>query len=176
MLVLLVRHGHAGTKRQWPGDDEFRPLDAQGLVAAQALVPLLASLAPARILSSPFLRCAQSMAPLGHALGMEVESSPSLTPDAGRAARKLVLGVSAHGSGAVVVCTHGEVIHDLQSSLGKQAPPNFNTHAPREKASIWMLERSSGRFVSASYILPSVVASVIPGGEAEANVLHSAHQ
>jgi 8-oxo-dGTP diphosphatase len=167
MLVLLVRHGHAGTKRQWPGDDEIRPLDAQGLVEAQALVPLLASLAPGRILSSPFLRCVQSMAPLGEALGLEVENSPSLTPDAGTAANKLVLGVSAHGSGAVVVCTHGEVIHDLQSSLGKQAPPNFNAHAPREKASIWELERTSGRFVSAIYILAPVGASVTPEGEGE---------
>jgi 8-oxo-(d)GTP phosphatase len=162
MRVLLVRHGHAGTKRQWPDSDELRPLDADGLVEAQALVPLLGSLAPARILSSPFLRCVQSMAPLGHALGLDVETSTSLTPDAGTAARKLALGVATQGSGAVVVCTHGEVIHDLQSRLGKLAPPNFNAHAPREKASIWVLERTSGRFVSARYILPAGVDSAQP--------------
>ena len=65
MLVLLVRHGHAGAKRQWHGDDGFRPLDAQGLAQASDAGPIcLARFAPARILSSPFLRCVQTVTPL----------------------------------------------------------------------------------------------------------------
>ncbi len=169
--MLLVRHGHAASKREWQADDKIRPLDEQGLVEAEALVPFVASLAPARILSSPFLRCTQSMGPLSQALGLEIENSASLTPEAGTAARKLVLGVSAHASGPVVVCTHGEVIHDLQSNLGKHAPSNFNAQAQREKGSIWVLERSSGRFVSAHYMAPSWCLPSRPrarrGGERE---------
>lgn len=70
----------------------------------------------------------------------------------------------------MVVCTHGEVIHQLQASLGKQAPHNFNADAPREKASVWVLERSSGRFVSARYILPPTALDAVAQESAHGDV------
>ena len=154
MLVLLVRHGHAGSKRQWVGDDKLRTLNEQGLADARALVPLLVPFTPVRILSSPFQRCLQSVTPLAHAIGISVQNSPSLVPEAGVAATKSALNVSFNGSGAVVLCTHGEVIHDMQSQLGLHRVPNFNADAPREKASVWILERTGRRFVAATYLAP----------------------
>ena len=44
--LILVRHASAGRKADWPGDDESRPLDAQGAADAQALARLLACFAP----------------------------------------------------------------------------------------------------------------------------------
>src|ERR1700677_2556209 len=102
MLVLLVRHGHAGAKRQWHGDDGFRPLDAQGLAQAAALVDLLTPRGPPRILSSPFLRCVQTVTPLADAYGIPIERSPSVVPEAGAAATRLARGVSIDGPGAGV--------------------------------------------------------------------------
>jgi phosphohistidine phosphatase SixA len=157
MLVLLVRHGHAGSKRQWAGDDSARPLNEMGLAEARALVPVLVALAPVRIISSPFQRCLQSIAPLADALGSSVQRSPSLLPDAGAAAANLALNVSFNGSGSVVLCTHGEVIHDMQSRLGLDGAPNFNVDAPREKASVWILERTDRRFVGATYLAPPII-------------------
>ena len=154
MLVLLVRHGHAGAKRQWHGDDGFRPLDAQGLAQAAALVDLLAPFTPARILSSPFLRCVQTVTPLGDAYGIPIERSPSLVPEAGAAATLLARGVSLDGPGAVVLCTHGEVIHYMQAQLGQHGPPGFGPASLREKGSVWVLERTDGRFTGARYLPP----------------------
>jgi 8-oxo-(d)GTP phosphatase len=154
MLVLLVRHGHAGSKRQWVGDDKTRPLNEQGLAEAQALVPLLTPFAPVRILSIPYQRCLQSITPLAHAIGISVQCSPSLVPEAGGAATKFAYNVSFNGSSAVVLCTHGEVIHDMQSRLGLHGVPNFNADAPREKASVWILERTGRRFTGATYLAP----------------------
>ena len=154
MLVLLVRHGHAGAKRQWHGDDGFRPLDAQGLAQAAALVDLLAPFTPARILSSPFLRCVQTVTPLGDAYGIPIERSPSLVPEAGAAATLLARDVSIDGPGAVVLCTHGEVIHYMQAQLGQHGPPGFGPASLREKGSVWVLERCDGRFMEAAYLHP----------------------
>jgi phosphohistidine phosphatase SixA len=154
MLVLLVRHGHAGAKRQWHGDDGFRPLDAQGLAQAAALVDLLTPFGPARILSSPFLRCVQTVTPLADAYGIPIERSPSLVPEAGAAATRLARGVSIDGPGAVVLCTHGEVIHDMQTQLAHHGPPDFGPASPREKGSVWVLERCEGRFTEAAYLHP----------------------
>jgi phosphohistidine phosphatase SixA len=154
MLVLLVRHGHAGTKRQWHGDDAFRLLDAQGLAQAAALVDLLVPLGPARILSSPFLRCVQTVTPLGDALGIPIERSPSLVPEAGAAATLLARDVAMEGPGAVVLCTHGEVIHDMQAQIAPDGLPDFGPASLREKASVWVLERADGRFTGARYLPP----------------------
>jgi broad specificity phosphatase PhoE len=154
MLVLLVRHGHAGTKRHWRGADSLRPLNGEGWAEAEALGVLLAAYAPSRIVSSPFLRCLESVTPLGHAIGIDVESSSSLVPDAGSAAASFLLGLGGGEPGTVVVCTHGEVIHDLQSSLGNTDLPSFGPEAPREKASVWLLDLQDGRFVSATYLPP----------------------
>ena len=154
MLVVLLRHGHAGMKRHWRGDDSTRPLNAQGLAEAVSLTDLIAPFAPARILSSPFLRCMQSVAPLAHAFDMHIEQSQSLVPEAGIAATALALGVTTHGPGAVVLCTHGEVIRDMQASLAREDLPAFNSEAPREKASVWVLDRIDGHFVSARYLPP----------------------
>jgi phosphohistidine phosphatase SixA len=159
MLVLLVRHGHAGTKRQSVGDDSLRPLDGQGFAEAQALVALVAPYTPERIISSPFLRCVQSVAPLAQATGITTRNSPSLTPESGAAASVLALNVGTRGTGAVVLCTHGEVIHYLQSRFGRDGPSNFNADAPREKGSVWVLERGAHGFVGATYLAPPPLGS-----------------
>jgi phosphohistidine phosphatase SixA len=154
MLVLLVRHGHAGTKRHWDGDDSFRPLNEQGFAEAAALAQLIASFSPARIVSSPFLRCVQSVAPLSQAFEIQVERSQSLVPEAGDAATSLALGITSYTPGAVVLCTHGEVIRDVQANLRRGCLDSFGPDGPREKASVWVLERIDGQFVSSTYLPP----------------------
>jgi 8-oxo-dGTP diphosphatase len=154
MLVLLVRHGHAGTKRHRRGDDTVRALNGQGLAESAALAHLLIPFAPGRIISSPFRRCLETMHPLSEALGLPVERSQCLVPDAGARAKKFLLRVSAEGSGPVAVCTHGEVIHEVQAHLGEDGPESFGPGSLREKASVWVLDRRGGRFVSATYLPP----------------------
>ena len=55
--MVLVRHGHAGTKEGWAGDDRLRPLDARGLRQAKHLVDVIVPLHPTRLISSPYTRC-----------------------------------------------------------------------------------------------------------------------
>jgi 8-oxo-(d)GTP phosphatase len=159
MLVLLVRHGHAEAKRNWRGDDALRPLNELGLAEAGALAKLLTTFAPQWIVSSPFLRCLQSVTPLGEAVGIPVETSVSLVPDASSAAASFVVGVATDKPGAVVVCTHGEIIHELQERLEVDDPSSFGPGSPREKASVWVLERQDGRWITATYLPPPPVES-----------------
>jgi 8-oxo-(d)GTP phosphatase len=156
MLVLLLRHGHAGTKRHWRGDESMRPLDPSGLADADELPHVLAPYEPARILSSPFLRCMQSVTPLAESLGVRIEHSASLVPDAGMAATQLACTVTVDGPGSVVLCTHGEVIRDIQALLEREgdAPEFFGPEPCREKGSVWVLDRTEGRFTKACYLPP----------------------
>ena len=62
--LILVRHASAGAKGAWPGEDLLRPLDAEGAADALLLADLLACFAPrARVISSPAVRCVESMRP-----------------------------------------------------------------------------------------------------------------
>ena len=81
--LLLVRHGHAGTKEGWADDDRLRPLDARGRRQAKHLVGVVAPMHPTRLLSSPYARCLQTMEPVAAKTGWwsrKTRASPP-TPD-----------------------------------------------------------------------------------------------
>ena len=78
--LILVRHATAGRKADWSGEDLLRPLDAEGALDAVALADLLACFAPtARVISSPALRCTQSVRPYAERFGGSVEAKAVLT-------------------------------------------------------------------------------------------------
>jgi 8-oxo-dGTP diphosphatase len=116
--VLLLRHASAGDRSAWDGDDRLRPLDERGRQQAQALRDRLRDRAIARIVSSPFLRCVETVEPLADALGLEVETDARLaegTPP------ERVLSLLEELDGGLA-CTHGDVIEAvLGSGLRKGA-------------------------------------------------------
>jgi phosphohistidine phosphatase SixA len=104
---VLVRHASAGDRHAWTGDDRLRPLDARGRRQATELVELLRGLELRRVVSSPYVRCVETMEPLAAALGLRVEGDERLAEGMGRAALEFL-----HEEG-VVCCTHGDVVDDL---------------------------------------------------------------
>jgi len=82
--VLLVRHGRAGHRESFDGDDVDRPLDAKGRKQAQALVAELLPFRPGEVHSAPLERCTATVAPLAARLGMRVVLEPLLAEDAYR--------------------------------------------------------------------------------------------
>lgn len=103
--MLLIRHTSAGDREAWEGDDRERPLDDKGRAQADALVELLAPYPVERILSSPAVRCVQTVEPLARARGLAIEQREELSEeqqhDAGAAL------VRAHAGEDVAVCGHG---------------------------------------------------------------------
>ena len=90
-----------------------------GLPAALAGLPVR------RILTSPYVRCVQSVAPLAEALGLEVEEAPALAEGAARADVMALLATTGAGT---VHCTHGDVCHEL---VGRRKTP---------KGSAWVVD------------------------------------
>lgn len=107
MTSVLLRHASAGDRDDWDGDDRLRPLDAGGRRQAAALVELLSPLEVRRIVSSPYVRCVETVKPLALALGLEVEQDHRLAEGAGRTALELLL------EDGLVGCTHGDVVEAL---------------------------------------------------------------
>jgi 8-oxo-dGTP diphosphatase len=111
VIVYLVRHARAGHRETWDGeDDTLRPLDERGQRQAEALVAQLAERDFSRILSSPYVRCLQSVEPLAEARGLRVEPVEALAEGAGEAAAlELFRGLDA----PAVASVHGDLAQML---------------------------------------------------------------
>jgi phosphohistidine phosphatase SixA len=101
---VLLRHASAGDRDRWPVADELRPLDARGRRQAAALVELLRPLGVSRVVSSPYVRCMETVQPLAAALEVPVEPDDRLAEGAGQAAAELLREIG------VVCCTHGDIV------------------------------------------------------------------
>ena len=107
MTSVLLRHASAGHRADWNDDDAGRPLDARGRRQAADLVEILRPLGVSRVVSSPFVRCVQTVEPLAAALGLEVELDERLKEGKGDAAAELLR------EDGVVCCTHGDIVEAL---------------------------------------------------------------
>ena len=158
--MMLVRHGHAGTKEAWDGDDRLRPLDARGRRQAKHLVEVIVPMQPTRFISSPYLRCLQTMELLQAKTGLAVEEDSALTPNAGSQALELIRTLSSPGSAPpvpssrIVLCTHGEVIGDVLATVSREDGVRLSRRPPGLKGCVWVLDFHKGKVATARYITP----------------------
>ena len=137
LAIYLVRHAKAASRREWTGDDRDRPLTESGTAQANALVERLGRVRPARLVSSPFVRCVQTLEPLAQRIGLPVETEDALGEGADLAqVVKVLMAVPDRA----VLCSHGDVIPDVISALERRGmvidgEPNWR------KGSVWVLER-----------------------------------
>ena len=76
--IYLVRHAKAGDREAWTEDDDLRPLTKKGKQQAEGLVGLLEDRDIDRVLSSPSVRCVQTVRPLALARKVAVEEVQQL--------------------------------------------------------------------------------------------------
>lgn len=136
-MFVVIRHGHAGSRSDWPGDDASRPLSARGHRQALALAAALAPLDPGHLLSSPAARCQQTLEPLGARLGLAVEDHPLLAADADPVALSHLLAALA--GRRVVVSTHGETIRGLLDLWGDVATVGGPEDRHTAKGAAWIV-------------------------------------
>jgi 8-oxo-dGTP diphosphatase len=127
-LVFLVRHARAGDRARWSSDDWVRPLDGRGRRQARAMAAPLAGYALTRLVSSPYVRCVQTLEPLSARLGVPVEHDQALAE--GASAPDVLALLDRLGPGPLVLCTHGDVMEAL-----------VGAEAPKKKGAIWLLAR-----------------------------------
>lgn len=124
--LLVLRHTEAVGRGSWTADDRERPLTRAGVRRARELVDLLDAWAPTRLLSSPSVRCAESLRPYAEAHGLRLVTKRSLSEEGyvdrpTRAGRHLDRLLDA-GEPACL-CTHGPVLPDLLHRLAERAEP-----------------------------------------------------
>jgi 8-oxo-dGTP pyrophosphatase MutT (NUDIX family)/phosphohistidine phosphatase SixA len=145
--VLLVRHAKAGKKQHWRGDDDLRPLTTAGRRQAETLRTLLPLFGAQRIYSAPPLRCRQTVECLAADLGVPIIDEPLLSEDGyvvdPAAALDRLIEIAAGPGGTAAVCSQGDVIPDLVSTLAKHARLQL-LDTRTAKGSYWNLFFSAG--------------------------------
>jgi 8-oxo-(d)GTP phosphatase len=145
--VLLVRHGDAGEREDWQGDDDLRPLTAAGHRQAEALRALLPLFGARRVYSAPPLRCRQSVEGVATDLAATTVSEPRLSEDGYGtdpvAGRRRLLEIALEPGGPAVVCSQGGVIPDLVGKLAESAGLG-PLDAASSKGSYWALFFGNG--------------------------------
>jgi broad specificity phosphatase PhoE len=162
-MLVVVRHADAGDKRNWQGPDTLRPLSPAGLRQAEGLVIRLEDYPVERILSSPTLRCRQTVEPLARDRYLQIEPVEELGVDKGLA-ETLAMFWDRRLRDAVL-CTHGETIGQLLMHL---AADGLVAEDPLQwpKGSAWLLQRTNGRGgqVRGRFLAPLVVESRVQTG------------
>jgi 8-oxo-dGTP diphosphatase len=124
--LVIIRHAKSRSRSTWHGADPLRPLNARGRDRAQALIPILAAYGVSRVVTSPSVRCLDTVLPFAVAAGRRTRLKSGLSeegfadqPD--RAPYHLTRLLER--GNAVVVCSHGPVLPVLLERLAAIADP-----------------------------------------------------
>jgi 8-oxo-dGTP diphosphatase len=152
VTIYLVRHAKAGERGSWPGDDELRPLSQRGYRQAVGFVEILHDGAYERLLSSPYVRCLQSLTPLAYARGLAIEPVDALAE--GASLDDALTLVRKHVSHGAVLCSHGDVIPMLlEHYAGRGVDLGPAPQCP--KGCTWVLDPdATGEIRRARYLPP----------------------
>lgn len=152
--VLVVRHGTAGSKARYSGDDCNRPLDKHGRAQAESLVGQLLAFGASEVHAAPRVRCQLTVAPLAEELGVKIQDEPTLTEEAyaeSRGAGRTRLLEIAKTDGTPAICTQGKVIPDLIAWWCDRDGVRPDKSRNR-KGSTWVLSVACDRLIAADHI------------------------
>ncbi len=150
-MLYLIRHAKAGSRSRWTGDDRPRPLTDNGEAQAEVLANRLVDVAIGDFVSSPYLRCVQTITPLAERRGSEVRVDDRLAEETGFHGALELLAQLPDGS---VLCSHGDVIPETIAALERRGC-RILTEPDWRKASVWVLTRDAdGRITEAAATPP----------------------
>ncbi len=150
MTLFVVRHAKAKGRDGWAEPDDLRPLTRRGRAQSEGLIGMLAPHPISRLVSSPFVRCVQTLAPLAAARGLPLEMTDDLAEGtSGPRALDLVERLTEPAA----LCSHGDVIMLLVEALAVRGVPMDGPEIP-QKGSTWVLERDGSAIVRGRYLPP----------------------
>ena len=155
--VAVVRHARARGRSGWAGPEADRPLTTKGESQARALTSLLAAFGTEKVVTSPWARCAATVAPFVSAAKISPTEAPQLTEHAHHAApeaaKEVFVALLGAGSSSAL-CTHRPVLATIFRAIDARASEWVRRSRPRKDpflrpASVAVLHvRAGGHVVS----------------------------
>ena len=146
--LYLIRHAKAGVRAAWERPDEERPLTRRGRKQALRLVERFDGLELGRVLSSPYVRCVQTVEPLAADRGLALEPEAALAE--GVPVDEALALLAALDGRPAALCGHGREIQAMIDHLAGEGAAIQGTGIA--KGSVWVLDRELGRIRTAHYL------------------------
>lgn len=126
--VIVLRHAKATPRSDWHEgkvvDDGNRPLLPEGKKQAKEIIPLLRAFAPKRVVTSPWVRCFNTVQPYANKYRLPVIERSQLSElgnkKGPRRTKNVVNDVIEEGKSAVI-CSHRPALPTILESLGALA-------------------------------------------------------
>lgn len=127
--LIVLRHAKATPRGDWMGgqsiDDGNRPLIKDGMEQAKQLVKVLAAFSPKRVITSPWSRCLNTVAPYATKRKLKIIERSQLSEFGNkkgpRRTKNVVLDVIKDGR-ASVICSHRPALPTIFDTIKKYAP------------------------------------------------------
>lgn len=149
-MISVIRHAEAGDRDRWTAPDDVRPLTRGGRLQALRIAERLADERFVQVMSSPFVRCVQTVSPLADARGLSVELRDDLAE--GQPTGYLEKAIlEAEGEGPTAICVHGVAMRALLDDLIERGIARRVSRATK-KGATWVLEVQDGAIVSARHV------------------------
>jgi broad specificity phosphatase PhoE len=124
-----------------------------GRKQSKRLAEHLAEVAFTRLVSSPYLRCIQTLEPFAEARGLDITIARELSEgEPASGAEAWVLAAGADGPAAL--STHGDVLRVVIDDLVDRGVPRTDGEMGFRKGCAWRLDVHDGRIVGLTYIPP----------------------
>jgi 8-oxo-dGTP diphosphatase len=154
-VIYLVRHAKAGERRVWDGDDVVRPLSKTGWKQSEAVARRLSKKGVSSLYASPYVRCMQTLEPLGKLAGLEVNAEQRLFEDE---PFEPVLDLLNEVDDGAVLCSHGDIIPAVVNALVRRGM-QVETPADWAKGSVWVLKRKGDRITKGKVWPPPTLSA-----------------
>jgi 8-oxo-dGTP diphosphatase len=152
VTIYLVRHAKAGERNVWEGDDRLRPLSGRGHLQARGLLDVFEDAPFDRLLSSPYVRCLETVVPLSGERGVAIEPVDALAE--GATLDEALALVGKHTAHGAVCCTHGDVVPMLLQYYANRGV-DIGAAPQWPKGSTWALDTdATGEVMAARYLPP----------------------
>ncbi|MCW2839950.1 MAG: hypothetical protein JWR55_1433 [Aeromicrobium sp.] len=115
--LIVLRHAKA-VSRTDEIDDLARPLTSSGATRAQDLVPLLGAYGVGRVVSSPAIRCAQTVEPYAHSISTFLEIDDRLSEDTQPGQVRRSVDALMDRKRPVVLCSHRPTLPWILDAIG----------------------------------------------------------
>lgn len=127
--LIILRHAKATPRANWMGgksvNDGKRPLLPAGVLQAKKLISLLDAFAPTRVITSPWKRCLNTVAPYANKKKLKIIERSQLSEFGNKKGPKrtknVVVDVLEDGR-AAVICSHRPALPTIFDTIKKFAP------------------------------------------------------
>ena len=152
--LIIMRHTKALERGDWDDDDSKRTLDERGFLQAEALIEHLQPFSLDEIYSSNYIRCVQTVTPLGRVRELKITEIPNLNEENFEADPERSISFAnavKQDEKNILICSHNPVIPTMLRGILNTKLKNKDL-IKLEPGDAWIVHRVRGEIVALDFL------------------------